>query len=270
MIRLAREVRFSVNPFLAEDCLGVNAYTSKPSGQGLAIFLELVVEIVGPVDPDTGFIVNVVEIDQVTRQHVVPFIAQTIRTQYHRSRHIDHPQIAAMLLGARDHLADQFGDARVDRLVLKLNPYRKITMDTQSPGRLSFSEKFEFAAMHKLWNDRFTPERNFEIFGKCANPTGHGHNYVVEVTVTTAADGEGFQIGRFQQVVDSELIALIDHKNLNVDVETFAQTIPTIENLAAFAWKRLVGRFGSAELHSVTIWESDRTCCTYRGPAGDA
>ncbi len=264
MIRLAREVRFSINPFLDQDVLGSNAYTSKPSGRGLALYLELIVEITGSIDPDTGFIVNVVDIDRLTRQHVVPLIAQTVRTRYRQGRHIDYAQIVEMLEGARDRLADRFGSARVDQLILKLNPHRKITMETQAPNRLYFSEKFEFAAMHKLWNDRFTPERNFEIFGKCANPTGHGHNYVVEVTVTTNSGGEGFEIGCFQQVVDSELIALIDHKNLNADVETFDRTIPTIENLAAFAWKRLVGRFGSAELHSVTIWESDRTYCTYR------
>lgn len=267
MVRLARTVRFSVNPFLDQDCVGSNAYTSKPSGQGLAVFLELTVEIIGPIDPDTGFIVNVVEIDQVTRQRVVPGIAAYIRSNYRQGRHIDHAGLVEMLGVVRDRLSDQFGKARVAEVVLKLNPYRKIMMETNQPGRLYFSEKFEFAAMHKLWNDRFSADRNFEIFGKCANPTGHGHNYVVEVTVTMEADGSGFDIGCFQQTVDSQLISLIDHRNLNVDIEAFGDTIPTIENLAAFAWGRLVGRFDPARLHSVTIWESDRTYCTYCGPA---
>ncbi len=138
-------------------------------------------------------------------------------------------------------------------------------MDVNEPHVLYFSEKFEFAAMHKLWNDAFSSERNFEVFGKCAHPSGHGHNYIVDVTVSMPADVQGFEAGRFQQTVDTELIGLLDHKNINADLDAFRETIPTVENLAAFAWQRLVGKFDPATLHSVTIWESDRTYCTYRG-----
>ena len=149
--------------------------------------------------------------------------------------------------------------------MLNLNPYRKITMETNEPGVLYFSEKFEFAAMHKLWNDAFSSERNFEVFGKCAHATGHGHNYIVEVTIGTASGAAGFEVGRFQQTVETELIDLLDHKNLNTDLEAFRTTIPTVENLAAFAWQRLVEKLDPARRHSVTIWESDRTYCTYQG-----
>jgi 6-pyruvoyltetrahydropterin/6-carboxytetrahydropterin synthase len=128
-----------------------------------------------------------------------------------------------------------------------------------------FSEKFEFAATHKLWNDRFSDEQNREIFGKCANPSGHGHNYLVEVTVKTPADAEPLKIGQFERVVDSRLMQLLDHKNLNVDVPEFGNRIATVENLAVFAWERLAGQFDPAQLHCVTIWESDRTYCSYYG-----
>jgi len=65
-----------------------------------------------------------------------------------------------------------------------------------------FSEKFEFAAMHKLWNDDFSEERESRVFGKCANPAGHGHNYIVEVTIKMPARKNGFQISDFERVVD--------------------------------------------------------------------
>jgi len=128
-----------------------------------------------------------------------------------------------------------------------------------------FSEKFEFAATHKLWNEQFSEQRNFEVFGKCANPTSHGHNYVVEVAVKTAADKDGLSISDFERTVDNEFIKLVDHKNLNVDVPYFAKAIPTVENIAAFAWERIVGKFSEATLHCVTVWETDRTCCSYYG-----
>ncbi|RPJ32553.1 MAG: 6-carboxytetrahydropterin synthase, partial [Planctomycetaceae bacterium] len=67
------------------------------------------------------------------------------------------------------------------------------------------------------------------------------------------------------QVVDSQLMELVDHKNLNVAVPEFGQRIATVENLAVFAWERLIGRFGAAQLHCVTVWESDRTWCSYYG-----
>ncbi len=128
-----------------------------------------------------------------------------------------------------------------------------------------FSEKFEFAAMHRLWNDKFSEQQNLEAFGKCANRAGHGHNYIVEVTVKRTAEGATGWTGGFEKKVESEFIGIVDHKNLNVDESEFEQKNPTVENIAAFAWEKLNGKFGSAELSSITVWETDRTYCTYCG-----
>ena len=138
-------------------------------------------------------------------------------------------------------------------------------MDSKDLGMVYFSEKFEFAATHKLWNDDFSEQRNFEVFGKCANPTGHGHNYIVEVTIKMPTHEDGFRIGDFERIVNDELIELLDHKNLNADVEKFSRTIPTVENIAGFAWNKLAGKFSQATLHCVTIWETDKTYCSYYG-----
>jgi 6-pyruvoyltetrahydropterin/6-carboxytetrahydropterin synthase len=129
-----------------------------------------------------------------------------------------------------------------------------------------FSEKFEFAAMHKLWNNDFSEKQNLKVFGKCANPAGHGHNYIVEVTIKMPANENSFHISDFERVVDNELIKLVDHKNLNADVDQFSRTNPTVENIAAFAWNRLVGKFGEAALHCVTVWETDKTYSSYYSP----
>jgi len=99
---------------------------------------------------------------------------------------------------------------------------------------------------------------------KCANPAGHGHNYILEVTVK-APTGEGFCIGDFEKTVDDEFIKLVDHKNLNADVAELAGTNPTVENIAVLAWDKLAGKFSEVSLHSIMVWENDRTCCTYYG-----
>jgi len=263
MHKLVRQVRFSVNPFLPQDNRGYNSFASRPAGEGLAIFLELSVEVTGLVDPATGFVVNVTRIDK--REFAVPIFAGRIRQDFNRAKHIGLSEITGLLRSASDQLADKFGTASLSQLSLKLNPFRKLALDSKDLDMIYFCEKFEFAAMHKLWNDEFSEQRNHEVFGKCANPTGHGHNYIVEVTLQMPASRDDFGIGDFEKIVDDEFIKLVDHKNLNADVDRFGKTNPTVENIAGLAWNQLVGKFGQARLHRVTVWETDKTYCSYEG-----
>ncbi|MHC4644692.1 MAG: 6-pyruvoyl trahydropterin synthase family protein [Planctomycetota bacterium] len=265
MHKLARHVRFSVNPFLSQKSEGYNSYASNPPGEGLAIFLELGVELLGEVEPSTGFVINVLDIDKQVRQSVVPVFAACIKRDFGQGKHIGLLAIGGLLKSAWTHLADKFGPARLNKLSLALNPFRRVTMDDEDCDMIYLSEKFEFAAMHKLWNDRFSEQRNLELFGRCANPAGHGHNYIVEVTVKLPANQEGFRFGAFEKIVDDEFVRLVDHKNLNADVAELAGTNPTVENMAVFAWKKLTGKFDQAALHCVTLWETDKTFCSYYG-----
>jgi len=265
MQTLGRLIRFSINPFLEEDSIGFNSYCSKPAGEGLAIFFELGVELAGAVEHSTGFVVNVRDIDKCVRQNAVPVFAERIRKAYRQGKHISETELAELLAETGGVLGGKFGQARLSRLFLKLNPFRKIAIDCEDDKMIYFSEKFEFTAMHKLWNDNFSEEKNFEVFGKCANPTGHGHNYIVEVTVRSAVGQREVCIGDFEKVVDAELIKLVDHKNLNADLSHFSKVNPTVENIAAFAWEKLAGEFGAGQLHCITVWETDRTYCSYYG-----
>jgi len=264
MHKLSRLVRFSINPFLAEDNNGSNSFASQPAGEGLSIFFELTVTLIGDIEPGTGFVVNVTDIDGDVRKYVVPVFAEQIRENFRRGKHTGFAEITKLLKSAWGQLADKFKTAKVEELSLALNPFRKITVESKDCKMSYFSEKFEFAATHKLWNNDFSDERNRAVFGKCANPTGHGHNYTVEVTIKRTTDTE-FKIGDFERVVNDEFINLVDHKNLNADTQYFIKTIPTVENIAAFAWEKLAGKFGEAKLHCITIWETDRTCCSYYG-----
>jgi 6-pyruvoyltetrahydropterin/6-carboxytetrahydropterin synthase len=266
MVRLGRQVRFSIAPFLEAPRSGFNAYASKPAGEGLGIFLELAVELVGPPASQTGLLVNVSDIDRAVRRHAVPVFMERICASFRRGEHVGFADLTQMLVAAQERLRDKFEPARVDRLILKLDPFRRLAMETKAPDLLYFSEKFEFAATHKLWNDRFCERENLQVFGKCANPTGHGHNYLVEVTVKIPVDGPALEVGEFERIVDAQLMQWVDHKNLNLDVPAFRERIPTVENIAVFAWEHLAGQFGAAQLHSITVWESDRTYCSYYGP----
>jgi len=281
MYKLGRAVRFSVNPFpstlstmlktgalgtgLPEDADGFNSFASKPAGEGLSIFFELSVEVLGEIEPTTGFVVNVTDIDKAVREFAVPIFAERIRKDFRQSRHIGFFDIAEILKSSWQSLNDKFGKAHLGKLSLNLNPFRKIAVDSKDLKMVYFSEKFEFAATHKLWNDNFSEQRNLKVFGRCANPSGHGHNYIVEVTIKMPAGNNSFCVGDFERTVHDELIKVVDHKNLNVDVVAFGKTNPTVENIAVFAWDKLVSKFGKALLYCVTVWETDKTYSSYYG-----
>lgn len=267
MFKLFREIRFSINPFGSPSPPGFNSYASKPCGEGLAVFLCLGVELCGSLNSETGFVVNVSEIDKSVRQRVIPDFQERICGLYAGCKPVGMQELFILMQRAGQILQSVFSPSAVSRLVLSLNPYRKIILLRESDPVRLYSEQFEFAAMHRLWNDRFSEAENFKKFGKCANPAGHGHNYILEVTVQLpdTAEESGW-ISRYQQVVQEHFLETVDHKNLNLDVPEFSQMNPTVENLSSFAWDCLFGKFDGAGLKKITVWENDRTCCTYEEP----
>jgi|ERR1035438_229422 6-pyruvoyltetrahydropterin/6-carboxytetrahydropterin synthase len=135
-----------------------------------------------------------------------------------------------------------------------------------------------FSASHYYWNDAWTAEKNEQIFGRCANRNGHGHNYTLEVTVAGKPDPvTGFVVDLkwLKDVMEREVLAAWDHRHLNLEVPEFAapefgesQLIPTTENLAIAAWKRLepaVTAAGGALLSRVRIYETPEIFAEYRG-----
>jgi 6-pyruvoyltetrahydropterin/6-carboxytetrahydropterin synthase len=264
MHRLVRQVRFSVDPFDVETRPGFNPYASEPASMGLALFLELGVQVSGPTQAASGFVVDVGDIDRAARRYAVPIFVDRIRDRYCRHICVGIEDVVGLLWISHEGLKDKLGGARLEALRLKLNPFRCVEIRGEDPDMVYYSEKFEFAAMHRLWNPALSEAQNLALFGKCANPAGHGHNYVMEVTVKIRS-GQALDPLGLERVVDAQFIERVDHKNLNADVPYFAQVNPTMENIARFAWQGLVGRFGAADLQGVTIWESDRVCCSYYG-----
>jgi len=265
MHQLSRHVRFCVNPFLADQSNGYNGFAARPAGQGLSLFFELSIRLTHTVEPNTGFVINVTDIDACVRQDAVPLFIKRVTEYYKHARHMGLSDLQNLMKDVSDVLTEKFKPCTFNELTLHLTPHRTMTMKSDSKELIYYSEKFEFAAMHKLWNDNFTEQQNLDAFGKCANASGHGHNYWVDVTIKTATPDK-FNSIAFGKTVNDQLIDLVDHKNLNADVPHFSKNIPTIENISEYAWKQLHSHFEFCNLHSVTVWESDRTSCTYFGP----
>ena len=266
MHKLAREVRFCVDPFSIESVVGANSYTAKPCGDGVSIYFGLMAELEGAVDGDTGFVVNVTEIDKAIRGKAVPVFEDCVRENFGKGKSVSYFDLYRLLKKSWVLIGGEFGNSKLSKLVLSVNPFRKLSIDSEDSDVFYFSEKFEFAAMHRLWNEKFSEKENYAHFGKCANPNGHGHNYHVEVTIKRTGSDEGVGWGgAFERVVDDNFINVVDHKNLNEDVAGLKGKNPTVENITSFAWGQLKGKFDGAELESITVWETDRAYCTYRG-----
>jgi 6-pyruvoyltetrahydropterin/6-carboxytetrahydropterin synthase len=130
-----------------------------------------------------------------------------------------------------------------------------------------------FSASHYYWNAAWAAEKNEEVFGRCANRNGHGHNYTLEVTVAGEPDPvTGFVVDLkwLKDVIERDVMAAYDHRHLNLEVEEFKDTIPTTENIATAAWKRLepaVNGAGGARLSCVRIYETPEIFAEYRGEA---
>jgi 6-pyruvoyltetrahydropterin/6-carboxytetrahydropterin synthase len=127
-----------------------------------------------------------------------------------------------------------------------------------------------FNAAHKLWHDDWSEEKNFEVFGKCANPNWHGHNFNLFVTVKgTPLNETGFVIDlkKLSKMIKELVIEPLDHKNLNMDVPFMAGIKASTENLAIAIWDILqqpIANEGAA-LHSIKLWETENNCVEYFG-----
>jgi len=126
----------------------------------------------------------------------------------------------------------------------------------------------EFSASHRLHNPRLSASENREIFGICNNPNGHGHNYLLEVTVVGEPDprtGMVINLTSLKKTVDREIVKKVDHKNLNLDAPFLRGVIPTAENLAIYFWEALDAKIPSGRLYEIKLYESRKNFVIYRG-----
>jgi 6-pyruvoyltetrahydropterin/6-carboxytetrahydropterin synthase len=130
-----------------------------------------------------------------------------------------------------------------------------------------------FSASHYYWNDAWPAEKNQQVFGRCANRNGHGHNYTLEVTVAGEPDAvTGFVVDLkwLKDVIEREVMVAYDHRHLNLEVPEFSAINPTTENIAIAAWRRLqpaVTAAGGARLSRVRVYETPDIFAEYRGEA---
>ena len=125
-----------------------------------------------------------------------------------------------------------------------------------------------FSASHRLWSNHLTTQENVALYDKCANPNGHGHNYVLEVTVRGTPDprtGMILNLTDLKQAINQSIIEDVDHKHLNHDVPWLEGCIPTTEVLTIKFWERLERALPPGLLYEVKLHETENNIASYRG-----
>ena len=133
---------------------------------------------------------------------------------------------------------------------------------------ISVTRREQFAASHRLYNPAWSEERNDAVFGKCNNLAGHGHNYVLEVTVVGDVDpdtGYVVDLKLLKDIIRERVMDKLDHKNLNVDVDFLAGVIPTAENIATGIWRQLADALPAGRLERIVLHETENNKVEYRG-----
>ncbi len=128
--------------------------------------------------------------------------------------------------------------------------------------------RLTFSAAHRLHNPSYDAEWNRRMYDKCDNPKGHGHNYVLIVSVKGKIDPETgmvIDLKRLKDIVRERVIDRVDHTNLNEDVDFLRGVIPTAENLARSFWQQLALAIDSGTLYEVALQETEKNSVVYRG-----
>ena len=134
--------------------------------------------------------------------------------------------------------------------------------------KLTVSRKAHFNAAHRLYNSKWSEDKNNQVFGKCNNPNFHGHNYELIVSVTGPVNSEtGYVIDMtlLKQIIKQEVENNLDHKNLNLDVKEFESVNPTAENICIYIYNNIKTKLDSNLDLEITLYETPRNFVKYSG-----
>jgi len=125
-----------------------------------------------------------------------------------------------------------------------------------------------FSASHRLESESLSDEENKEVYDKCYNQYGHGHNYTLEVVVAGKIDpktGYVIDLKELKKIIHENVISKVDHHHFNYDVDFMKGIIPTTENIAVAVWGQLVDKITPGKLYSVKIYETENNYIEYKG-----
>jgi 6-pyruvoyltetrahydropterin/6-carboxytetrahydropterin synthase len=235
---------------------------ASPYNHGHNYILDVTVE--GHVDPRTGMVVNIKRIDDILKTRIVSqFDGKSINDEipafFDRSSSLENLiSYICQTLTSPNVLPVE---VRLTGLRLEEMPTLSAELDLdQDPTMMTLTRSYEFAASHRLDSPLLSHQENLDLFGKCNNPAGHGHNYVLEVSVSGVPDatsGMILNLTDLDEVVSELVVDRYDHKNLNVDIPEFQGRVTTSEVVALEIFSRLQSKL-PGKLQRVRLHETAR------------
>ncbi len=228
----------------------------------------------GPVDVESGMFMNLVDLDAA--------LAEVVDRMDHRFLNEECQD----LLGGRQPSTEVLASVVWEGMQARLASYAPLGVAlhavrlAETPELFAEAERgqlpmirltrgYTFSAAHRLARTDLTAEENRRVYGKCANPHGHGHDYRLEVSVAGEPDettGLVVDLVELDRAIQEEILDPWDHRHLNAEVEPFDRVIPTSENVVRIAWERLRPRLGD-KLDRLALYETPRGWFEYRGGA---
>jgi len=132
--------------------------------------------------------------------------------------------------------------------------------------KITICRKSHFNAAHKLYNPIWSKEKNLDVFGRCSYENYHGHNYELIVKFEGEIDqdtGMVMDLSDLKKIIVREVEDVLDHKNLNLDIDYFKDKIPSTENLAVFIWNKLNDSIELEGKLSIVLYETPRNFVEY-------
>lgn len=273
-VKLQRRIAFSsghrywLNRLSPEENRGVFGPWASPFNHGHNYVLWVTAE--GPVDPVNGMVVNIKWIDDLLKDRILkPFDQKSINDEVPEFHDLA-PTVENLLIHFSSLLEELPGGATLTHLKLEEHPlfYGELDLAPPQGPMISLTRIYEFAASHRLHTDALSPEENVRLYSKCNHPHGHGHNYVLEVTISGQPDpvsGMIADLSALDQVVDERILSRYDHRNLDLDVEELQGQVTTSENVAkaifALLENQVPGRLERVRLHETArnIFEVSRS-----------
>lgn len=277
MLTLTRKVTFSAGHVFRGDGLSQHqleenfGIAALPSGHGHNYVLEL--QVRGVVDSVDGMVVNIKDMDLALRDLIATIDHQLINLAMPEFEHAV-PTTERFAQSIWNRLPKRIGSAECLGLRLEEQPGMSVEVYGGNPAMIDLTCSTEFAASHRLHSDKLSTAENERIYGKCNNPNGHGHNYIVEITVRGEPDprtGTVINLSKLESLLEAEIEARFDHKHLNLDTDYFKEQVASAENIAVVIWNLLKQKIpscregGEVALHRVRLIETARSWFDYYG-----
>ncbi|WEG12472.1 6-carboxytetrahydropterin synthase [Pullulanibacillus sp. KACC 23026] len=268
MIYLSRKMIFSaahsysISEWSEEKNRLVFGPCSHLNGHGHDYTLEVMVK--GRLDSNSGIVVNITDIQKIMNELVEKELDGKFlnKENAYFKEHI--PTTENLVTYIWNELEYQFSNCDLHKITLRENDF--LYSEKESLPMVHLTRKYHFSTAHRLHSDLLSEEENIEIFGKCNNPYGHGHNYYLEVTVSGKPDpitGMVTDLGQLDKIVENNVLKKFDHKHLNLDTDEFKHLNPTSENVAVVIWDLLKGDLD--QLYKIGLYETEKNYFEYYG-----